>query len=72
MLSQRLRKCQVLDGFCAFQAWLQPIILGGGVQLGAKHQEDSHIAPKALRQGSGGALPLLNLECLRHEDLNIQ
>ena len=38
------------------QAWLQLIILGG-VQLGAKHQEDSHTVPKALRQGSGGAAP---------------
>ena len=38
------------------QAWLQPNILGG-VQLGAKHQEDPHTAPKALRQGSGGAAP---------------
>ena len=38
------------------QAWLQPNILGG-VQLGAKHQEDPHTAPKALLQGSGGAEP---------------
>ena len=32
---------------------------GGGVQLGAKHQGDSHTAPKAkaLRQGFGGAAP---------------
>ena len=29
----------------------------GGVQIGAKHQEDPHTAPKALRQGSGGAAP---------------
>ena len=39
------------------QAWLQPNILGG-VQLGAKHQEDPHTAPKALRQGSGGRAPM--------------
>ena len=31
---------------------------GGGVQLGEKHQEDPHTAPKALWQGSGGRAPM--------------
>ena len=45
------------DTYLKRQAWLQPNILGG-VQLGAKHQEDSHTAPKALRQGWGGRAPM--------------
>ena len=36
---------------------MAPADYSWGVQLGAKHQGDSHTAPKALRQGSGGAAP---------------